>query len=226
VSRPAGESLQAVLFDLDGLLVDSEPLWTVAERELVDRLGGVWDHELKAAMVGKRLDVAVPILLDWCGSAADPDQTATWLLDRMVVLFGQRLVVKDGAAPLLRDLAQAAIPAAVVSSSQRVLVDAALDLVGRGAVRTSVAGDEVTHPKPHPEPYLLAARRLGADPARCVVLEDSQTGITSAEAAGCVAVGVPDVVPLTATDARPVLGSLTEVDLAWLRDLPRRLRSA
>jgi Haloacid dehalogenase-like hydrolase len=92
-------------------------------------------------------------------------------------------------------------------------VDAALETIGGHWFVTTVAGDEVEHGKPHPEPYLTAARRLGIEPASCVVFEDSPTGLAAGEAAGCYCVVVPDVVPVAAAQGRTVLRSLTEVDV-------------
>ena len=217
----------AVLFDMDGLLVDTEPVWTVAEVELARQLGGEFTPELKAAIVGTRLEVAVPTILDWYGGLSDPGtvaRTMTWLLDRMVELFAEAPVVLPGVQPLLQSLAAAGVPTALVSSSYRVLVDAVL-AHGIGPFEVTLAGDEVTHGKPHPEPYLTAAARLGVDPTRCVVLEDSPAGVASAEDAGCAVVAVPSVhgVGFEGTGRRLVLDALAERTLS---DLSARLDQA
>src|SRR5687768_8360248 len=149
---------------MDGLLVDTEPLWTVAEVELAASFGGTWDEQIKAAVVGTRLDVAVPTVLRWFGVPDTPEQvaeTSAWLLARMVQLFGTSLEAMPGAVELLAELAGAGVLQALVSSSYRVLVDAVLD-VGYGPFEVTVAGDEVVDGKPHPEPYLTATARLGA----------------------------------------------------------------
>ncbi|MCU1691219.1 MAG: HAD-superfamily hydrolase, subfamily variant 3 [Frankiales bacterium] len=187
--------LAAALFDMDGLLVDSEPVWTLAEVELARSLGGEFGPELKAAIVGTRLEVAVPTILRWYDVPDTPQQvaeTSARLLGRMVELFAEDLPVLPGATALLADLRAAGVPVALVSSSYRVLVDAVLGS-GLGPFDLSVAGDEVVHGKPHPEPYLAAAEALGVDPTRCVVLEDSPAGVASGEAAGCAVVAVPSV---------------------------------
>ncbi|MFP5218957.1 MAG: HAD family hydrolase [Actinomycetes bacterium] len=212
--------MQAVLWDMDGLLVDTEPLWTVAEHELAARAGGTFTPWMKAAIVGTRLEVAVPTLLTMLGAPATPDdvaRTSRWLLERMVELFGQPLPLRPGAARLLAALARAGVPQALVSSSYRVLVDAVL-AHGTGPFATTLAGDEVARAKPDPMPYLSAAARLGADPARCVVLEDSPAGLASGSAAGCAVVAVPDV-PGVHLDPGPrgrVVGSLEELEPATL----------
>ena len=215
--------MDAVLWDMDGVLVDSEPLWTVAEVELAAELGGTWSAEIKAAVVGTRLEVAVPTILRFFGVPDTPEQvaeTSQWLLGRMVELFRQDLPVLPGAAELLAALRDEGVPMALVSSSYRVLVDAVLDQ-GVGPFALSIAGDEVQHGKPHPEPYLTAAQRLGVDPARCVVVEDSPSGVAAGEAAGCAVLAVPAVagVSFTAGPRRRVADSLSGVTPGDLRVL-------
>ena len=225
--RRSAPRLQAVLWDMDGLLVDTEPVWTVAEVELAERLGGTWSDELKARIVGTRLEVSVPTILTWYGveptdvAVAD---TSCWLLERMVQLFSEQIQVLPGVAELLAELAELAVPVALVSSSYRVLVDAVL-AHGIGAFAVTVAGDEVRQGKPHPEPYETACRRLGVDPRRCVVLEDSPAGVASGHAAGCAVVAVPSVsgVEFDPAPRRLVAGSLTEVGTDRLRALVREV---
>jgi HAD superfamily hydrolase (TIGR01509 family) len=216
-------SLAAVLWDMDGLLVDTEPVWTIAEEELAVQLGGVWSNQLKAAIVGTRLDVAVPTILEHYGHEATPTAVAeasSWLLTRMVDLYATSVTVLPGALELLASLAAAGIPQALVSSSYRSLVDSVLTH-GFGPFAMTLAGDEVVHGKPHPEPYLTAATRLGVDPRDCVVLEDSSAGVLSAEGAGCAAVAVPSVegvsfVPGPRLLVRTSLAGLTVADLGLL----------
>ena len=218
--------MDAVLWDMDGLMIDSEPLWTRAEEELARALGGTWDDVVKARIVGTRLDVAVPTILGYFGVAATPEQvqtTAAWLLHRMVELFsGDELPLLPGVRPLLAALAAEQVPMALVSSSYRVLVDTVL-AGGVGPFVSTLAGDEVEHGKPAPDPYRLAAERLGADVTRCVVLEDSPAGVASGEAAGCAVVAVPSVpgVRMAAGPRRLVVPSLADVTPADLRALVR-----
>ena len=215
--------LAAVLWDMDGLLVDSEPIWTVAETELAAQLGGRWDEAVKAAVVGTRLEVAVPTILRGYGVPDTPAQvaeTSDWLLARMVELFRGQPPLLPGARELLADLRGRGVPVALVSSSYRVLVDAVLD-GGVGPFDLTVAGDEVAHGKPHPEPYLRAAQALGVPPTSCVVLEDSPAGVASGEAAGCAVVAVPSVpgVAFGPGRRRLVVRSLIEVTPEDLRSL-------
>jgi HAD superfamily hydrolase (TIGR01509 family) len=213
----------AVLFDMDGLLVDSEPLWTVAEVELAASLGGTWSDDIKAAIIGTRVDTAVPTILRFYGVADGPAEVTaamTFLLERMVELFHDDLPLMPGALELIDEVRRLGVPTGLVSSSYRVLVDAALDTLGRERFDMTLAGDEVGHGKPSPEPYLTACARLGVEPAATVILEDAMSGVTSGEAAGATVVAVPWVAPIEATPRRPVMASLTEIDAAWLvRDL-------
>ena len=216
--------MDAVLWDMHGLMVDSEPLWTRAEEELARTLGGTWDAEVKALVVGTRLDVAVPAILTYFGVEATAERvstTAAWLLHRMVELFSSgELPLMPGVRALLAALADEQVPMALVSSSYRVLVDAVL-AGGVGPFALTVAGDEVVLGKPAPDPYLLAAARLGVDATRCVVLEDSPAGVSSGESAGCAVVAVPSVagVHLEPADRRLVVQSLEGLRPADLRAL-------
>ena len=216
--------MDAVLWDMDGLVVDSEPLWTRAEVELAGALGGTWDDEVKAKIVGTRLDVAVPTILEHFAVEATSErvaQTAAWLLHRMVELFtADELPLLPGVRALLAALADERVPMALVSSSYRVLVDAVL-AGGIGPFDVTIAGDEVERGKPAPDPYRLAAARLEVDVARCVVLEDSPAGVTSGEAAGCAVVAVPSVrgVALEPGPRRLVVPTLSDVSPADLRAL-------
>ena len=227
------QNFAAVLFDMDGLLVDTEPLWTTAEVELAERLGATWSDDVKARVMGLRLDSAVPVMLVGLAQVPTPllvARTRSALLDRMVELFRGDLPARPGALDLLADLRAAGVPVALVSSSYRVLVDAVLGRLGLSsssgpcAFDVTLAGDEVRQAKPHPEPYLLACARLGVDPTRAVVLEDSPAGLASGTAAGCAVVAVPSmpgagIVPGPRT---LVLSSLADVDLGVLAALVAR----
>jgi HAD superfamily hydrolase (TIGR01509 family) len=219
-----GHCAQAVLFDMDGLLVDTEPLWTVAEIELARQLGGSWNDEIKAAIVGTRLDVAVPTVLRYYKHDTTPVAIAAataFLLSRMVELFDTEFPIHAGAIELIDAVCERGVPTALVSSSFRVLVDAALAKLGTHRFDTTLAGDEVVHGKPDPEPYLTACERLGVTPAAAVVIEDAMSGVRSAEAAGCPVVVVPFVAPIEPAPGRHICRSLTDIDPDWLLSLPR-----
>jgi HAD superfamily hydrolase (TIGR01509 family) len=208
---------------MDGLLVDTEPVWTTAEEELADRLSGTWSEELKAQIVGTRLEASVPTILQWYGVEPTPSlvaETAAGLLERMVELFATEVRARPGVTELLAALTHDEIPMALVSSSYRVLVDAVL-AHGFGPFPVTVAGDEVVRGKPDPEPYRIACERLGVRPDRCVVLEDSPSGVASGEAAGCrvVAVSSMPTVVIPPGERRVVLPSLVGLDVDRLRSL-------
>jgi HAD superfamily hydrolase (TIGR01509 family) len=223
--RRTRPGLQAVLWDMDGLLVDTEPVWTVAEEELAARLGGTWSDELKAQIAGTRLDASVPTILRWYSVKPTPAlvaETSDWLMSRMVELFATEVRVLPGVVELLAALTHDEIPMALVSSSYRVLVDAVLSH-GFGPFAVTLAGDEVSHAKPSPEPYLLACERLGVNPKQAVVIEDSAAGVASGAAAGCAVVAVPSVpgVVIGSGRRRLVTDSVAGLDVAALRRLVR-----
>jgi beta-phosphoglucomutase-like phosphatase (HAD superfamily) len=211
--------LGAVLFDMDGLLVDTEPLWTIAEHELAARLGGEFTPEMKAAMIGMGIDTAVPVLLEMLGRPdVDPWAAGELMVGRVAELFGEpgAVVNQPGAEELLNSIAEAGIPAALVSSSFRVLMDPVLGVLGHHRFAVTVAGDEVTRRKPDPDPYLRAASLLQVPPARCVVLEDSTSGAQAGLAAGCPVVFVPSMPAMPPVPAATTVGSLHDVTLDLL----------
>jgi HAD superfamily hydrolase (TIGR01509 family) len=207
------------LFDMDGLLIDSEPLWTVAEIELAKSLGGEWNDEIKAAIIGTRIDTAIAIVLEWYDAPRAPEDAQAamdWLLNRMVELYHEHLPLMPGAIELIDGVRALGVKTALVSSSYRVLVEAALDTIGRERFDLTLSGDEVTHGKPDPEPYLRACELLGVEPVQAVVLEDAMSGVRSGEAAGTTVVAVPWIAPIEPTPTRPVVASLADIDAAWL----------
>jgi HAD superfamily hydrolase (TIGR01509 family) len=211
--------LQAVLFDMDGLLVDSERLWFETEADVMARLGGTWGPEHQESLVGGSLGRTVDYMLSLTGPVAPPEEIGRSLLDGMAERLRANVPMMPGAKELLDEVREAGVPSALVSSTHRTLMEYALDGIGRDRFTVTVAGDEVARTKPDPEPYLTAARLLDVDPRRCVALEDSLNGVASADAAGCHVVAVPSVVPIGARPGRTVVTSLRDVDLARLRSL-------
>lgn len=210
----------AVLFDMDGLLIDSEPLWTIAEVELMAALGGEWDPSLKPLFVGRHIDSSAALFLELTGSDRSQDSVVEFLVSRVSALFRAELPLMPGAAALLAELGRRGVPIAVVSSSPRVLVDAALEDLGADRFGVTIAGDEVSAAKPDPEAYLKAAAELGVEPGRCIVVEDSATGVAAGEAAGCVVLAVPSVAAIEGQPGRHVVASLQGLDVDWLLQLP------
>ena len=215
----ANGELQAVLFDMDGLLVDSEPLWFEVECSVMARLDGRWSEADQQALIGGSLPRSVAYLLERAGRPASAEEVGRWLVDGMTSLLRSRkLRILPGARELLAEVHAAGIACALVTSSERPIMDAVLRQLDV-AFSATVCADDVARGKPDPEPYLRAASLLGADPSHCVALEDSPNGVASAEAAGCQTVAVPSLVPIGDRPGRVVAGSLSQVDLAMLRGL-------
>jgi HAD superfamily hydrolase (TIGR01509 family) len=211
----------ALLFDMDGLLVDTEPLWLETETEVMARLGAQWREEDQQALLGGSMARTVAYLLSKARLHPDelpsPETIARWMLNGMLVRAAAgRVVVQPGARELLSEVASAGVPYALVTSSEREFARAVLTATGL-RFPLVVTGDDVTAHKPDPEPYLLAAKLLGVDPARCVALEDSPNGVASAEAAGCLVVAVPSLLPVLPGRSRVIIQSLTRVNLEFLR---------
>jgi HAD superfamily hydrolase (TIGR01509 family) len=209
--------LEAVTFDMDGLLVDSEPLWFLAEQSVMTRLGGTWSPADQHLLVGGSMDTTVSFLLGKGTRPASPAAVARWLIEAMVDLVTtQPLPVLPGAAGLLTEVRAAGVPHALVTSSEPEVVDAVLSRLGSVSFPMIVCGADVAHAKPDPEIYLLAADKLGADPGHCIALEDSPNGVAAAEAAGYRTVAVPSMLPVPEQPGRVVLRSLAGVTLAGL----------
>ncbi|MEG3613803.1 HAD family phosphatase [Isoptericola haloaureus] len=207
----------AVLWDMDGTLVDTEPYWIRAEHELVAAHGGSWSHEQALELVGNPLTVSAGILRD-AGVGLSVDAIVDHLLHRVREQVADSVPWRPGARELLAALGDAGVPCALVTMSYTVLAEAVTAHVP-GAFSTLVTGDQVTHGKPHPEPYLVAAERLGVPVEDCVAIEDSPTGIASALAAGARTLGVEAVVPVPSRPGLSRAASLADVDLTTVRRL-------
>jgi HAD superfamily hydrolase (TIGR01509 family) len=218
---PVGPLPAALLFDMDGLLVDTEVTWFAVETELMAGLGAPWGKEHQAALVGGPLEKSVRYMLDHADCPdVSPDQLAQELLEGMVRhLRAGPVRWQPGAERLLAQAAAVGLPCALVSSSLRPVVDAVLAAIGTEHFAVTVSGDDVAQTKPNPDPYVLAAALLGVEPVRCVALEDSETGATSAVAAGCFTVVVPSLVPVPPAIGDHRVASLTELDLVQLGEL-------
>jgi HAD superfamily hydrolase (TIGR01509 family) len=214
--------LAAVLFDMDGTLVDSEKIWQRALEELAERLGGDLAPAVRSSMVGTTTPEAIAMLFTAIGpgpvaaSGFDLPAAATWLEDRVAVLFSEGLTWRPGARELLGAVRAAGVPTALVTATAKDLVDIMLGTIGRDNFEAIVTDDDVVDGKPHPEPYASAAAAIGVSPANCVAIEDSPTGIASALAAGCVVVAVPAEVDLSHIQGVMHVQSLADVDLAFL----------
>ncbi|URM91945.1 HAD family phosphatase [Streptomyces sp. MRC013] len=219
-SRAAdGSALQAVFLDMDGTLVDTEGFWWDVEVAVFRDLGHELEESWRDIVVGGPMTRSAGYLIEATGADIALPELTTLLNDRFEERIGGGVPLMPGAARLLAELSGNSVPTALVSASHRRIIDRVLRSLGAEHFTLTVAGDEVPRTKPHPDPYLLAARRVGADPARCAVVEDTATGVAAAEAAGCRVVAVPSLAPIAPADGRVVVGSLEEVDLGFLRAL-------
>ncbi|QGN59374.1 HAD family phosphatase [Nostocoides sp. HKS02] len=186
----------AVLWDMDGTLVDTEPYWITAEHAIVEEAGGVWSDEYAHQLVGNDLMVSAQFIRDHSPVDLAPVQIIEDLLERVIAQVRDHVPWRPGAVELLTALGEAGVPSALVTMSWRSLAEAVVGALPAGTFAAVVTGDEVEHGKPHPEPYLAAARSLGVEVGHCVAIEDSPTGVRSAVAAGVPTVAVPHVVPV------------------------------
>jgi len=223
--RPAAA---AVLVDMDGTLVDTEALWLLAEVDTMAALGGTWTRTDQALCLGGPLERVVTHMLDISHTDMPAKDVGALLLNTVEAhLRAGDISFTEGTRELLDSLVEAGIPLALVSASTRALVNVVLDRLGADHFVTTVAGDEVTRSKPHPDPYLIAAARLGVDPVWCAVLEDSPTGVAAGLASGGVVVAIPHLVTIEPAPRLIVVESLADVTAAhlheWVRDanLPR-----
>lgn len=176
---------------MDGLLVDSEPLWFEIERQFAAARGGGWTQAHAAACVGKGMAATLATMHELFGFAVDLERDRTEIVDRFVAR-AREIAPKPGALELLREAAPR-LPLALASSSPRRLVDAVLSALDLGRwFEAVVSGETVAHPKPAPDIFVVAAGQLGVPIARCAVLEDSLAGATAGRAAGAFVVAVPE----------------------------------
>lgn len=212
--------MKAVLFDMDGTLVDSEKLWDIAMQELYRKFGAEITPEVREATVGGSAEGVMRIIYTDLGLDQDPADmaaTADWLHVITGELFDQGLPWCDGARELLDALHDEAVPMALVTNTRRGLAERALNSIGRHYFVASVCGDEVANGKPAPDPYRRAAELLGFEPVQCLAIEDSLTGALSAEEAGCPVLVVPNDVEVPKTARRRHITSLSGIDVQGLR---------
>lgn len=224
-SDPGEGGPAAVLWDMDGTLIDSEKLWDVVLAEAAQRLGGELTADQRTALVGSNMAATSRRLLEIAGRAVTDeaaDDVASWMRGRTAELFSGALPWRPGAREALEALRAAGVPCALVTSTERGLTELALNTIGREFFAATVCGDEVDGKnKPHPEPYLRAARLLGVDPAACVAVEDSPVGAASAESAGCTVLVVEADVAVERGPGRTFRPSLVGVGVGELARLIR-----
>ncbi|MEN9713420.1 MAG: hypothetical protein RLZZ164_84 [Actinomycetota bacterium] len=210
---------QAVLWDMDGTLIDSEHYWMAAERELAEEAGGQWSDADGQSLIGMSLYDSSRIINEKLDIDHGVERTIELLTESVQSNLRKQIPWRPGALELLRELRERGVKTALVTMSMHRMAQTVAESVGFDAFDLVLGGDDVRYGKPHPEPYLKAAELLGVDIRRCIAIEDSISGLTSAEASGAVAIGVPNMVPLAAKPERivwPTLQSVTVDDLAHL----------
>ena len=214
MSDTTTSTLAAALWDFDGTLADTEPLWIAAEYDLITSWEAPGRRSTPSSWWATRCWTrALHPQRHW-PSGPQPGLgrgSAAW---RRATRFGAPDRLAPGAIELLDSFAAAGVPCALVSASYRVLLDAALSQLPEGTFRVSVAGDEVSRGKPHPEPYEKACTALGVSARHCVVLEDSETGCRAGNAAGALVVAVPNRVEIPNAPRRLHVRSLADLDAA------------
>jgi HAD superfamily hydrolase (TIGR01509 family) len=185
-------TIAAAVFDLDGLLLDSEQLWDEAREELARERGGRWHPQAQRDMMGMSAPEWSRYMHDVIGLREPPKEINRLVVARMEALYRERLPLLDGAVEAVERLADR-WPLGLASSSNRPLIDLALELSGLARYfRVTVSSEEVARGKPAPDVYLEAARRLGVDPRESAAIEDSHNGILAAKRAGMIVVAVPN----------------------------------
>ncbi|WP_025274555.1 HAD family hydrolase [Haloglycomyces albus] len=210
---------QAILWDMDGTLVDTEPLWDEVIIEILAAYGQTMTTDIRNSLIGAAEHHSVPIILDVIGLGPErADDIRTLMNDKISARFDAGVEHKPGAQALLDQACAAGIKQALVTSTNRALTEHLLPHIGRHYFDHTITSTEVTHPKPHPEPYATAARLLEVDVEQCVVVEDSSTGLRSAMSAGAHVVAVPSDVDLDAELKLRRCDTLDNYDLSGLFD--------
>ncbi len=208
--------MRAVLWDMDGTLVDTEPYWMRSEEELVAEHGGHWTDEDAIKLVGLGLDTSARILQD-AGVRMEEQAIIDHLTDEVTrKLATEGVPFRPGARELLADLKSAGIKTALVTMSLRRMAAEVVNLIDFDAFDVILAGDDVTRPKPFPDPYLMACDALGVKPNECVALEDSPNGVASGVAAKIATLGIPHIVSLDDTGVTETVATLAGVTTADL----------
>ena len=203
----------AVLWDLDGTLIDSEPYWQESEIALAADHNSTWNEDDSLSLIGKSLYESSALLKERFSSELHPNEIIDRLTNHVVSRLENEILWRPGARELLLQLRLAGIKTALVTMSMRRMAVAVANSVGFDAFDLVVAGDDVNFGKPHPEAYQTAASKLGFSVENCIALEDSPTGLASAEAAGIRTLGIENLVPLPDAPNRTVVDSLEGIDL-------------
>jgi len=206
----------AIFFDMDGLLIDSEPLWLESETQMMGQYGYEWLESDQAACLGGPLDRVGNYMSSLIGGKRDGESLTYEIIERMVEKFQGELPLMAGAFELIQDLGENNVELTLVSASPRSLVDAALQNFAINPFVRSISSGDVKVSKPDPEGYLLAASSGGHEISDCLILEDSLTGVTAAKASGAWVLAVPHLVPIEKNGRVDVTTSLANWDFQKL----------
>jgi len=210
---------EAVFFDMDGLMVDSEPEWLQSEIEVTAAFGYSWLEEDQVACLGGPLTKVGQYMYDKCGQKQSPEFFTQTLIDTQVARMRGNTPTMPGAIELVRELQLHGVKTALVSASPRNIVDAVLDNLGHDLFPFSISSDDVAVTKPDPECYLKAASMSGSEISNCLVLEDSITGMTAAKASGAYLIAVPHLVSVAESERVRTIKSLEQLSYSKLSQL-------
>ena len=210
---------EAVFFDMDGLMVDSEPEWFQSEVEVTSPFGYTWLEVDQIACLGGPLSKVGQYMFEKCGRQRSPEYFTQALIDTQVARMRGNTPTMPGAMELVRELQSHGIKTALVSASPRNIVDAVLDNVGHDLFPFSISADDVQNTKPDPEGYLKAASMSGSEITNCLVFEDSLTGMNAAIASGAYLIGVPHLVTIEESERIRVIKSLEQISYTKLIEL-------
>ncbi|WP_040164462.1 HAD family hydrolase [Microbacterium gorillae] len=215
-------ALRAVLWDMDGTIVDTEPLWMAAEIELIRGHGGTWTHEDGLRCVGLSLDASARLFQEAGVDLAVPEIIRHLSGEVMKRIAAGDVEYRPGARELLASTTAAGLSNVIVTMSYRAMAAQVADLLPAGTFTAVVAGDEVTRGKPFADPYLQGARAAGVAPTACVAIEDSPNGVRSGIAAKITTIGVPHMVPLEGVGATEIWSTLQNRTAEDLRAVHER----
>jgi HAD superfamily hydrolase (TIGR01509 family) len=210
---------EAVFFDMDGLMVDSEPEWFLSEIDVTKPFGYTWLEVDQIACLGGPLSKVGQYMFDKCGQQQSPQYFTQTLIDTQVARMRGNTPTMPGAIELVRELQAHGVKTGLVSASPRNIVDAVLDNLGHELFPFSISADDVKKTKPDPEGYLKAATMSGSEISDCLIFEDSLTGMNAAIASGAYLIGVPHLVTIEESKRVRVIKSLEQLSYSKLKDL-------
>lgn len=220
---PATPFPAAVVIDLEGTLVETEPVWWHFERLLVHRFGGRWTSEVAYSLLGANMEQVGGRLYEAAGrpSESSPSELLQEIVDQVAVEVRSDVPWRPGALEFLGMVATKHVPLAVVTPVARPVLDGVLSHLWSDMFGATISADEVKRPRPHPESYLLAARKLGVRPSDCIAIDSWPAGLAAAEEAGFWTIGVPNHAPIPSVTGRLVTRSLGDLDMRTLTGMAR-----